>query len=45
MVEMRQMPHMRVGRKILFDIKRLEGFINENSFEPVENWSEKLGLK
>ena len=40
MVETKQVPHTRIGRKILFDVKKLERFIDENSFE-VQDWDEK----
>jgi len=39
-VETKQIPHIRIGRKILFDVKKLERFIDENSFG-VQDWSEK----
>ena len=41
LVERKQVPHTRIGRKILFDRQRLERFIDENSFE-VQNWDEKV---
>ena len=40
LVEAKQIPHTRVGRKILFDRQRLERFIDENSHE-VQDWDEK----
>jgi len=40
LVETKQIPHTRVGRKILFDRQRLERFIDENSHE-VQDWDEK----
>jgi len=40
MVETKQVPHTRIGRKILFDINKLEIFIDENSHE-VQDWNEK----
>ena len=40
MVETKQVPHTRIGRKVLFDVKKLERFIDENSFE-VQDWDEK----
>jgi excisionase family DNA binding protein len=40
LVETKQIPHTRIGRKILFDIKKLEGFIEENSFE-IQDWSKR----
>jgi len=41
MVETRQIPVTRIGRKLLFDLKRLERWIEENSCEPVD-LSEKV---
>ena len=41
LVETKQIPHTRIGRKILFDIKKLEAFIEENSFE-AQDWAEKV---
>ena len=35
--------HIRIGRKILFDIKTLEKFISDHSIEPIE-WAEKYGV-
>ena len=40
LVETKQIPHTRVGRKILFDRQRIERWINENSVEQID-WSEK----
>ena len=40
LVETKAIPHTRIGRKILFDIKKLERFIEEHSFE-IEDWDEK----
>lgn len=36
----KSIPHTRIGRKILFDVKKLERFIDENSFE-IQDWDEK----
>ncbi len=33
MVEMKQIPHTRIGRKVLFDLKKIETFIQQNSVE------------
>ncbi|MBL7083231.1 MAG: helix-turn-helix domain-containing protein [Candidatus Aminicenantes bacterium] len=41
LVETKQIPHLRIGRKILFDLKKLERFIELNSIE-VQDWSEKV---
>ena len=38
----KSIPHIRIGRKILFDTEKLEKFINENSIEIVNDWSEKI---
>ena len=35
--------HVRMGRKILFDVRKLESFIEENSIESVD-WSSKYGI-
>lgn len=40
LVETKQIPHTRVGRKILFDVRKLERFIDENS-HGVQDWDEK----
>ena len=40
LVETKQIPHTRVGRKILFDRQKLERFIDENS-HGVQDWDEK----
>ncbi len=40
LVETKQIPHTRVGRKILFDRQKLERFIDENS-HGVQDWGEK----
>jgi len=40
LVEAKQIPHTRIGRKILFDRQKLEKYIDENSFG-VEDWDEK----
>lgn len=44
LVEEKKMPHTRIGRKIIFDIQKLEHFISENSFEVVDDWPQKLNL-
>lgn len=41
LVEQKQIPHTRLGKKVLFDIKKLEEFIEENSVQPTD-WSEIL---
>jgi hypothetical protein len=41
MAEMKQIPHTRICRKLLFDIKKLERFIEENSVE-VQDLNEKV---
>ena len=41
MVEMKQIPHTRISRKVLFDIKKLETFIQQNSVE-VQDLNEKV---
>ena len=41
MVEMKRIPHTRIGRKLLFDLKRLERWIEENSCEP-DDLNEKV---
>ena len=40
LVERKQVPHTRIGRKILFDRQKLEKYIDENS-HGVEDWSER----
>ena len=40
LVETKQIPHTRIGRKILFDRQKLERFIDENS-HGVQDWDEK----
>lgn len=39
MTAQKAIPHTRFGRKILFDLRKLEGFISENSVEVV-NWED-----
>lgn len=41
MAEMKQIPTTRICRKLLFDIKKLERFIEENSVE-VQDLNEKV---
>jgi excisionase family DNA binding protein len=41
MVEQKRVPHIRLGRAIRFDIKRLESWINDNSVEAVD-WDERI---
>lgn len=36
MAETRQIPVTRIGRRLLFDLKRLDAWISENSCEPVD---------
>ena len=31
LVETKKIPHIRIGRKILFDLKKLDQYIEENS--------------
>jgi excisionase family DNA binding protein len=44
LVETKQIPHTRIGRKILFDLTKIEKWLQENSIEVV-HWPEKLGFK
>ena len=39
LVETKQIPHIRIGRKILFDRQKFERFIDENS-HGVKDWGE-----
>lgn len=32
----KSIPHVKFGRKVVFDLKRLERWIDENSCEPVD---------
>jgi len=38
----KEIPHTRIGRKILFSVSRLDNWIDERSFEPIDDWSEKI---
>ena len=40
MTAQRQIPFLRFGRAIRFDIRKLEKWIEENSVE-VQNWNER----
>lgn len=40
LVGRKQICHTRIGRKILFDVRKLERFIDENS-HGVQDWGEK----
>jgi len=42
-VEAKEIPHIRFCRKILFDLKKLDRYIEENSVK-VEDWSKILDL-
>jgi len=37
----KKIPFLRMGRKILFDLNRINAFISNNSIEPVD-WVEKF---
>lgn len=37
----KKIPHVRIGRKLLFDMNKLEKFIEEKTVEAVD-WSEKV---
>lgn len=41
LVSMRQIPFVKLGRKLLFDVEKLETFIQENSVE-VQDFDEKV---
>lgn len=43
-VELKQIPHVRLGRAIRFDVKKLEKLIEENSIESIDSWRDKLNL-
>jgi excisionase family DNA binding protein len=41
----RELRFSKVGKRIVIDSQDLHDFIIQNTVEPVEDWSEKLGLK
>jgi len=41
----RKLKYYKIGKRILIDSEDLEQFITQNVVEPVDDWSEKLGLK
>lgn len=41
----RELRFSRVGKRIVICSQDLHDFIIQNTVEPVEDWSEKLGLK
>jgi len=41
----RELRFSKVGKRIVIDSQDLHDFITQNTVEPVEDWSEKLGLK
>ena len=44
-IQNRELRHFKVGKRIVIDSQDLHDFITQNTVEPVEDWSEKLGLK
>ncbi len=38
-----KIPHVKIGKRLLFDIKRLEELIIQQSIEPVD-WIEKINI-
>ena len=44
LVEEKRISHIRVGKKILFDLRKIEEFILDNTVDAVD-WNEKLKLK
>ena len=41
----RKIRFSKVGKRIVIDFEDLYKFTTQNTIEPVEDWSEKLGLK
>ena len=41
----RKLRFYKVGKRIVIERKDLEEFITQDPIEPVDDWSEKLGLK
>jgi excisionase family DNA binding protein len=37
----KKIPHVRIGRKVLFDVDKLEKFIDENTVEAID-WADKI---
>ncbi len=41
----RKIRFSKIGKRIVIDFQDLHDFITANTIEPVEDWSEKLGLR
>jgi len=41
----RKIRFSKVGKRIVIDFKDLYKFTTQNTIEPVEDWTEKLGLR
>ena len=41
----RKLRFSKIGKRIVIESQNLHDFITQNTVEPVEDWSEKLGLR